>query len=317
MEGINLQTQIAADKAYKRNRRRRLLKQNIPLYMMFIPVILFFLIFKYAPMAGLTIAFKNYSLARGIWDSPWIGLTNYELLFTNPQTLNIIRNTLVLSLLQIVVGFPAPIILAILLNEVRRFWFKKIVQTLVYMPHFLSWVIVAGIVISVFAQESGFVNGMFQHLTGSSYAFLYQPLSWIAIFLGAGVWKTAGFSAIIYLAALTTIDPSLYEAAKMDGANKWREIWHITLPGIRTTIILLLILSIGNVMEVGFDQVYMLQNPVVSNVSEVISTYIYKIGLQGGHYSLTTAMGLFESLVGLILIVLANKIARKFEQGLW
>lgn len=301
----------------RRIRRRRRIQRNIPLWIMFLPVVLFFAIFKYAPMGGLAIAFKNYSLARGIWGSPWVGLTNYELILSNPQTLHIIRNTFVLSVLQMIVGFPAPILLALMLNEARKLWFKKLIQTLVYMPHFLSWVIVGGIVISVFAQETGFVNYVREQLTGETYAYLYQPLSWIAIFLGAGVWKTAGFSAIIYLAALTTIDPSLYEAAKMDGANKWREIWHVSLPGIRSTIILLLILAMGNIMEVGFDQVYILQNPVVSNVSEVISTYIYKIGLRGGHYSLTAAMGLFESAVGFVLIVAANGLARKFGQGLW
>lgn len=268
-------------------------------------------------MYGAIIAFKKYNFTDGILHSPWVGLDNFKLLFSTPTTIQIIRNTLALSLLSIVAGFPFPILLAVLLNEVRRMWFKKIVQTLVYLPHFFSWVIVSGIVVTIFSQQNGVVSGLWESLTGRSYPFLYREGSWLAIFVGSGIWKEAGFSAIIYLAALTSIEPSLYEASSMDGASRWKQLWHVTLPGIRTTIALMFILSMGRVMEVGFDQVYMLQNSTVSDISEVISTYIYKIGLMGAQFSLTTAIGLFESLVGLILVLGANAIARKYGNGLW
>jgi len=292
-------------------------RKNIPLFFMFAPVILFYLLFKYLPMFGVVIAFKDYNFIQGIMNSPWVGWKHFRMLFDNPQSLEIIRNTFVLGLLSIFVGFPFPIILAILLNELRKLWFKRVVQTLVYLPHFFSWVIVGGIVLTLFAQESGIVNHLMQGVTGEAYPFLYKSGSWIAIFLGAGVWKEAGFAAIIYLAALSSIDTSLYEAANIDGANKWRRIWHITLPGISSTIVIMFILSIGNVLEVGFDKVFVLQNPVVSDISEVISTYIYRIGIEGAQFSFTTALGLFESVVGLVLVLLTNRTARKFGQGLW
>ncbi|WP_245375481.1 ABC transporter permease [Paenibacillus eucommiae] len=284
---------------------------------MFIPVLLFFIIFKYIPMLGTVIAFKDYNFVDGIFHSPWAGMKYFVQLFDQHQTLQIIRNTLMLGALTIFVGFPFPVILAILLNEVRKMWFKKTVQTLVYMPYFFSWVIVGGIVLTLFSQDSGFINHFIRQTGGEIYPFLYKPLSWISIFLGSGIWKETGFNAIIYMAALTTIDPSRYEAACIDGANKWRQIWHVTLPGIRSTIVLMLIISTGSVMEVSFDKVYVLQNSIVSDVSEVISTYIYRVGMQGGQFSLTTAMGLFESVVAFILVLTANGIARKFDQGLW
>ncbi|MEK3885668.1 ABC transporter permease subunit [Paenibacillus sp. PL2-23] len=292
-------------------------KQNIPLLIMLGPIILYFLIFKYAPMFGLIVAFKDYNLIEGAIKSPWIGLRNFQLLFNNPMSIDIIRNTLLLSALQIIVGFPFPVLMALLLNEVRLKWFKKSIQTLVYMPHFFSWVIVGGIVLTIFSQETGIVNVLLERWFGYTYPFMYQEASWITVFLGSGIWKEAGFSAIIYLAALASIDPSLYEAASMDGAGKLRKIWHITLPGIRPTMILLFILAMGRVMEVGFDPIYVMQNAAVMDVASVISTYIYTMGIQNGQYSLTTAMGLFESLVGLVLVVTANQIARRFGQELW
>nr|WP_246188197.1 ABC transporter permease subunit [Paenibacillus tengchongensis] len=284
---------------------------------MFTPVILFYLIFRYAPIGGLVIAFKDYNFYDGVFNSPWVGFHYFEVLFQDPRTLEIIRNTLMLSMLSLAVGFPVPIILAIMLNEVRNMAFKRTVQTIVYMPHFLSWVIIAMLVSTAFAMENGLVNRIVEQLTGEAYPFMYEKLSWVSIFVGSGIWKDMGFNAIIFLAALSAIDPSLYEAAGMDGAGKLRQIWHITLPGIRPTIILLLILSMGRVMEVGFDQVFMLQNANVNQIADVISTYIYRIGLQGAQFSLTTAMGLFESLVAFILVFTANTIARKFDQGLW
>ncbi|MBD0378691.1 sugar ABC transporter permease [Paenibacillus sp. WST5] len=297
------------------NRRR--LKQNIPLFIMLIPVFAYYILFKYWPMGGLVIAFKNYNFADGILHSPWVGLKNFSILFSSSETLQIIWNTFWLSLLNLAVGFPVPIFLAILLNEVRRTWFKKWLQTIIYLPHFFSWVIVAGLVLSLFATDYGSINKILKLLSIEPITFLYESSSWVAIFVGSGVWKEMGFSTIIYLAALTTIDPALYESAGMDGASKWRQMWHITIPGIRHTIILLLILAMGQLMEVGFDQVYNLQNSAVADVSEVISTYIYKIGLGNAQFSVTTAMGLFESVIGCTLVLVANRIARKFDQALF
>ena len=296
---------------------RKRLKENIPLLLMFIPVILYYLIFKYAPMGGLIIAFKDYNFFDGVFHSPWVGFENFHKLFSNENSLKIIRNTLLLSSLTIFVGFPFPILLAILLNEMRKMWFKKIVQTLVYLPYFYSWIIVGGIIFSIFGIEGSWLNHWITLFKGEPFPFLYDIKSWIAIFVGAGIWKDMGFNAIIYLAAITTIDPSLYESASMDGANKWKQIIHITLPGIAPTIILLFILSMGRVMEVGFDPIYVLQNAAVNDVSDVISTYIYRVGLQGAQFSLTTAMGMFESLVALTLLLSVNWIARRFKNGLF
>ncbi|GBF76851.1 hypothetical protein PA598K_05359 [Paenibacillus sp. 598K] len=284
---------------------------------MFVPIIAYFLIFKFAPMGGLVIAFKNYNFTDGIWGSSWVGLDHFHTLFTNPNMLNILRNTLVLSFLQLVLGFPFPILLALMINEIRRSWFKKTVQTAVFFPHFLNWVIVGGIVVTIFAQETGIINNIMRWLTGDSYAYLYNTGSWLAIFIGSGIWKSAGWGAIIYLAALAGVDQSLYEAAGLDGANRLRQMWHISLPSIRPVIFIILILSIGSIMEVGFDQVYMLQNSAVSQIADVISTWNYRVGITGGRFSLAAALGFFESIIGLILVLTANGIARRFNNGLW
>ncbi|WP_091166183.1 sugar ABC transporter permease [Paenibacillus sp. 1_12] len=284
---------------------------------MFIPVILYYIIFKYVPMFGLVIAFKNYNFHDGFWGSTWVGFKHFQTIFHSSQTISVIKNTLVLSVLQVFVSFPFPIVIAILLNEVRKSWFKRSVQTMLYIPHFLSWIIVGGMITTMFSMQTGAINHVITYLFGEPFPFLYRENSWIAVFVGSGIWRDAGYSAIIYIAALTAIDSSLYEAASMDGANKWRQVWHITLPGIRPTIFILLILSMGRILEVGFDHVYIMQNSTVSAVSEVISTYIYKVGLQSGQFSLTAALGLFESVVGLILVLSANSVAKRFKQNLW
>ncbi|MDF2670046.1 MAG: sugar transporter permease [Paenibacillus sp.] len=284
---------------------------------MFAPVLLFYVIFKYVPMFGIIIAFKHYNFADGVLHSPWAGLDYFKMLFQNPQAINVIRNTFLIGSISLIVGFPFPIIVAIMLNELRRMWFKRTVQTLIYLPHFLSWVIVGGIVVTFFAQESGIINHYVKLITGDVYPFLYKHVSWMFIFLGSGIWKEAGFGAIIYLAALTAIDPSLYESASIDGASKWRQIVNITLPGIAPTIVVMMILNIGHVLEVGFDKVYVLQNPVVENMTDVISTFIYRVGIQGAQFSFTSAIGLFESVVGFTLVYFANRTARRFGHGFW
>jgi putative aldouronate transport system permease protein len=293
------------------------MRHNIPLFIMFIPIIVYFIVFRYTPMLGLVIAFKNYNFTEGILGSPWVGMDNFKLLFTNPSMLSILRNTFFLSVLQLVIGFPFPILVALMINEIRSSWFKKSVQTAVFLPHFLNWVIVGGIVITIFAQENGIINHFVKLISGDSYPFLYKAGSWITIFVGAGIWKGAGWGAIIYLAALSAVDQSLYEAAALDGASRLKQIWHISLPAIQPVIFIILILSIGNIMEVGFDQVYVLQNAVVSNISEVISTWNYRVGINGGRFSLAAALGFFESIVGLLLVLGANTIARRFNNGLW
>lgn len=292
-------------------------KRNLPLTLMFIPVVAFFLLFRYLPMLGNIIAFKNYNFIDGIIGSPWIGLDNFRTIFSNPQTLTMIRNTFILSLLHIVTSFPFPIIIAIMLNEARRVWFKKSMQTLLYLPHFFSWVIVGGIAVTLFGSQAGVINKLIEHFGGESISFLYQQGSWMAIFLGSSIWKEAGFGAIIYLAAIGSIDPYLYEAASIDGAGKLKQIWNITLPGLLPIMTLMLILSMGSVMDVGFDQIYNMQNAVVADVASVISTYIYTVGIQNGLYSVTTAMGLFESLIGLFLVIGTNALAKRFNQSLW
>lgn len=298
--------------------RRRLIRRNIPLYAMFLPVIAFYLLFKYMPMTGLQIAFKKYTFAKGIWGSPWNGWDNFKLIFNVPNTVNIIWNTLHLSLLRIVFGFPAPIILALLLNEMRNERYKKSMQTILYIPHFFSWVIVGTMVMTIFSQENGIINTLIKQVSGQPYPFMYKPTSWIVIFTASGVWKEMGYGTIVYMAALTGIDPTYYEAAVLDGANKWHQIRDVTLPMLRPTIVTLLILQVGHVLEVGFDQVYVLKNDVVNNVADVISTYVYRMGIEGARFSLATAMGLFESVVGLILVVSTNAISKRLgDEGLF
>ncbi len=292
-------------------------RRSIPLLIMFIPALVYFVVFRYIPMLGLQIAFRDYFLADGIWNSPWVGLKNFNFLLSSSQTVSIIRNTFMLGILGILVSFPVPILIALLFNEVRSKTYRNLVQSFYYLPHFLSWVVVGGIFTGIFALDSGIINHITFKLFGFKYAYLYNNASWVGVFLLARVWKEGGFSAIVYLAALTNVPPELYEAAALDGAGKLKRIIHITLPCIIPTIITMLIINMGKVMQIGFDQVYMMQNDVVSSVSEVISTYVYKIGLGRGQFSLSTAMGLFESAVSLVLVLITNAIAKRFDQGLW
>lgn len=301
----------------ERSKRRARIKQNLPWFIMLLLPITFFIVFSYIPMFGLVIAFKNYRFIDGIFGSEWVGLKNFKMIFAQAQTINVIKNTFVISMLSVFVSFPFPIILAVLLNEVRSKWFKKASQTILYLPHFLSWIIVGGIITNIFSSTRGPVNFIINALGGESYQFLFHPASWMAIFLGSGIWKSTGFNAIIYLAALSSIDPTFYEAAIVDGANKWKQITKITIPCLMPTIILMLILATGHIMEVGFERIYVLQNPVIKDVSEVVSTYVYEFGIRSGQFSITTAMGLFDSVISLILVLLSNKIAKKSGNALF
>lgn len=289
------------------------------LYLLLLPVIAWFLIFRYGPMYGVVIAFKNYRFVDGVLGSPWIGFAHFERMLTSRDFYQIARNTLLLSVLQLAVQFPAPIVLALVLNEIRGKTYKRACQTLLYIPHFISWVVLAGIVISVLSPSTGVVNSLLKNVLGlKPVNFMIVPGWWVVAFVLSGVWKTAGWGTIIYLAAIAGIDPQLYEAARIDGAGRVRQVWHITLPGIRSTAVILLILGLGTFLDVGFEQVYMLQNDAVRSVADVIATYVYRLGLQNAQYSYTTAVGLFQSVVGLVLIIGANAVVKSLGgSALW
>lgn len=295
------------------------LKRDRHLYLMLLPVIVFYLLFKYAPMAGEIIAFKDYRLGDGIFGSKWVGFKHFQSLFASLDFWRVLRNTLVLNVYSLVFGFPVPIILALLLNEVRKEGFKKTVQNLLYLPHFISWVVLGGIFIAILSPSTGVVNAVLEHVFGvEPIYFMASSAWWPVAYTLSGIWREAGWGTILYLAAMASIDPQLYEAAKIDGANKLRQIWHITLPGIRSTVAILLVLRMGNMMDVGLEQTLILQNQSVLDVADVISTYVYRVGLQNMNYSYTTALGLFQSAVGLILVIGVNRITRLFgERGLW
>ncbi|CAM4495388.1 ABC transporter permease [Paenibacillus endophyticus] len=286
---------------------------------MLLPIILFYVLFKYAPMAGEVIAFKNYRFADGIWGSDWVGLRHFHMLFESVDFWRVLRNTLLLNVYSLVFGFPVPILLALLLNEVRKEWYKRTVQNLLYLPHFISWVVLGGIVIAVLSPSTGVVNLILKQAFGiEPIYFMADSAWWPVVYTLSGIWREAGWGTILYLAAMASIDPLLYEAAKIDGASKWRQIWHITLPGIRSTIAILLILRMGHMMDVGLEQTLVLQNQSVLDVADVISTYVYRVGLQNMNYSYTTALGLFQSLIGFLLVVSVNQLIRRFgERGLW
>ncbi|MFP4377444.1 MAG: ABC transporter permease [Spirochaetales bacterium] len=309
--------------AEERGRGRSLLRRDLYrdryLYVLLLPVIAWFVLFRYVPMQGVVIAFKDFRFFDGIWGSEWVGFEHFERMFRSRDFYQIVRNTLVLNVYQLIFQFPAPIVLALLLNEVRSSKFKRISQTLLYVPHFISWVVLAGIVISVLSPSTGVINIILTRVFGvEPVHFMIRPSWWIFWFIVSGIWKSAGFGTIIYLAAISTIDPQLYEAATIDGAGKLRQTWHITLPGISATVGILLILNLGNFIEIGFEQVNMLQNSVVNSVADVIPTYVYRVGLRGAQFSYTAGVGFFQALVGLVLITSANWTLRKLgHSGLW
>jgi putative aldouronate transport system permease protein len=286
---------------------------------MLLPVIGFYVVFKYVPMAGEIIAFKDYRLGDGIIGSKWVGLSHFQSLFASIDFWRVLRNTLVLNVYSLVFGFPVPIALALLLNEVRKEWYKRTVQNLLYLPHFISWVVLGGIFIALLSPSTGIVNWLLRQAFGiDPIYFMADSGWWPVVYTLSGIWREAGWGTILYLAAMAAIDPQLYEASRMDGAGKLRQSWHITLPGIRGTIAILLVLRMGNMLDVGLEQTLILQNQSVLDVADVISTYVYRVGLQNMNYSYTTALGLFQSAVGLVLVISVNRITRLFgERGLW
>ncbi|WP_132009763.1 ABC transporter permease [Mesobacillus foraminis] len=292
--------------------------KNKYLYLMIAPGLLYFIIFKYFPMGGLMIAFQDYQPFLGITGSPWAGFKHFIRLFTEPTFFMLLSNTLFLFALNLFIFFPIPIILALMLNEVRVKMFKNAVQTVIYIPHFMSWVIIVSISYVFLTVDGGLINEMIAKAGGEKIGFLTDG-SWTrAMYILQIVWKEMGWSTIIYLAAVTAVDPQLYEAAKMDGANRLRQIWHVTLPAIRPVIIILLILKIGQTLDLGFEHVYLLLNSLNREAMEIFDTYVYTAGLKNGQLSYSTAVGLFKGLVGLILVIGANKLAKKFgEDGLY
>lgn len=296
------------------------LKRYWTLYLLLAIPLTYFLVFKYIPMGYIQIAFKKYNITQSAWNMEWAANHGFEYFikaFANRDFLYALRNTLTLNLLDLVVGFPAPIILALLLNELAFKRFKRITQTVVYMPHFLSWIIISGLALQLLAPTNG-VNILLTRMGFQAIPFLNDPGHWIWTYIFLGIWQSVGWNTIIYLAAITGINPELYEAAAVDGANRLRKIWHITLPGLKPTIVILLIMSLGRILGSEFDRPYALSNKLVNSVSNVISTFVYTYGIRGLQFSLTTAVGLFQSVICVIFLLMANSLAKKFgERGIW
>lgn len=295
-------------------------KKTWTLYLMMALPVAFAIVFRYLPMTNITMAFKEYNMFKGVWASPWSEPIYkwFEKAFTTKDFWDALRNTLLLNSLDLIFGFPMPIFLAILLNELAFKRYKKVTQTIVYLPHFLSWIIISGIAKQLLAPRSGIVNVLLNSAGVQSIDFLTQPTLYIGTYIAFGLWKEMGWNTIIYLAAITGINPELYEAAEVDGASRWRKIWHITLPGIRSTIVVLLIMNLGRILGSEFDRPYSFYNSLVMNVADVLSTYVYRVGVRGFQFSLTAAVGLFQSVVCVIFLFTANAIAKKFgERGVW
>jgi putative aldouronate transport system permease protein len=269
-------------------------------------------------MYGATIAFKDYRIGLGFWGSKWTGFRNFERLFNSSGFYTIFRNTLLLNLYSLLFGFPVPIIIALLLNEIQSTFYKRAIQNILYLPHFISWVVLGGIFVQILSPSTGVVNLILKALGITPVYFMISNFWWPIMFVVSGIWQSAGWGSIIYLAAISGIDPQLYEAARIDGAGKLSQVWHITLPGIKSTIAIMLILRLGGMMDIGFEHIYNMMNSAVYSVADVISTYVYRTGILGNQYSYTTAIGLFQSVISLLLVVTANTITRKIgENSLW
>ncbi|NHN29853.1 ABC transporter permease [Paenibacillus agricola] len=288
--------------------------QNKWMYVLATPGILYFLLFKFAPLWGLLIAFKEYNPYKGLWGSTWIGFTNFTEMFTSEVFYIMLRNTFAINIFGIVFMFPVPILLALMLNEVRHEVFKRINQSIVYLPHFLSWVVVASMTFFMLSTDVGIVNKIITSFGYESISFLSTPNYYWGMLTLQSMWKEVGWGTIIFLAAMAGVDPQQYEAAVMDGASRMKQIWHITLPAIRPTIIILLILRLGHMADVGFEQLLLMNNPLVTSVSQVFDTYAYTIGILGGKISVGVTVGMFKGVVGLVLVMLSNYVVKKMGQ---
>jgi|SRR5690625_2985976 len=305
---------VKIDRKAKRSELVRNILKNKWIYLMIAPGLIYFFVYKYIPMGWLVISFQEYKPYMGISGSEWVGFAQFRRLFTSPDFWMILRNTLVLFGLQIFIYFPIPIILALMLNELRKEYFKKTIQTLIYLPHFMSWVVVVSISYVLLTLDGGLINGLLESLGFSKINFLLDSKWFRPMYIIQVIWREAGWGTIVFLAAIASVDPQLYEAARMDGANRMRQIWHITLPAIRSVIVILLILKIGDVLELGFEHIFLLLNSTNRHVAEIFDTYVYVAGLRQGQFSYATAVGFFKGFVGLILVVFANWLAGKFDQ---
>src|SRR5260221_3736582 len=293
-------------------------RRNKYLYLMLLPVVLYYFIFHYIPMYGSVIAFQDFNPAKGIAGSPWVGLQIFNSFVQSCYFTRLIRNTLVISSLDLVLGFPAPIILALLLNELRWGPFRRLVQTITYMPHFISIVVIVGMMVDFTAKDGLFNTLLTQTVGGQPILFMQKPELFPLLYVLSGIWQNVGWGSIIYLAAITTIDPTLYEAAMVDGANRFQQIRHITLPGIMPTIIILLILRLGSTMTVGFEKIILMYNPLTMATADVISTYVYRKGILEADFGYSAAVGLFNSVINFTLLTLANRFSRRVgDTSLW
>lgn len=296
---------------------RRAIIRDWRLYTFLVVPVVFLLIFRYVPMIGNIIAFRRFRPGGSILGDEWVGFYYFETFIHNQQFWTVFWNTVILGGITLAICFPLPIVLALMLNELRSSRFKRIVQTISYLPHFMSIVIVAGLVLQL-TSLTGTINQIVEAFGGDAVAFMQRPEWFRTIYVSSEVWQTVGWGTILYLAALTTVDDQLYEAARIDGANRWQQTWHITLPGIRPTMMVLLILNIGSFMAVGFEKVLLLQNPLIYSTADVISTYLYRVGIQSAQFSYAAAIGLFEAIIGLVLVLSANFISRRLVgTSLW
>ncbi|WP_242069296.1 ABC transporter permease [Paenibacillus dendritiformis] len=292
-------------------------KLNKYVYLMLLPVVAYYAIFHYGPMYGIQIAFKDYSPALGFLDSPWVGFKYFEEFFNSHFFWRIVRNTLLLSLYELIFSFPAPIILALMLNELRHQLFKRAVQTITYIPHFISIVVIVGMMVDFLARD-GLINNILSWFGVEAVAYLREPGWFRTLYISSGIWQGVGWGTIIYLAAISNIDPSLYEAAKVDGASKWRQVVHITIPGIMPVVIILLILQMGSIMSVSTDKILLMYNSSTYETADVIGTYVYRKGLLEANYSYSAAIGLFNSVINFALLILANTVSRRTSDSkLW
>ena len=296
----------------------RSFRRHWQLYLIMLPGLLYFVIFRYVPMVNAVIAFKDYNVVKGIWGSQWVGLKHFEMFFGNPVFWTLLKNTLVLSVYALIVGFPFPILLAIALNEARDGLFKRSVQMVTYAPYFISTVVMVSMIMLLFAPRLGIFSVALTNAGMTPPNFLGSPDWFPSIYVWSGVWQNSGYAAIVYLAALAGIDPTLYEAAKVDGASRFQKILNIDLPGIMPVAVIILILTVGNLLAIGFEKVYLLQNPLNLSTSEIIPTYVYKVGLLNANYSFATAVGLFNSVINMVLLVIVNSWARRVsDYSLW
>ncbi|VKH22309.1 protein LplB [Streptococcus pneumoniae] len=286
------------------------------LYLMMIPATVLLILFTYGPMYGIIMAFQDFTVFKGYTGSPFVGLKHFQRLFSDPLFYRLFKNTFMVGVLDFLFSFPAPLIFALILNEVRKVRFKSVVQSISYLPHFIPLVVMVGIIFELFGSY-GIINSLLSSLGMEPISFFTKSEWFLPLYIGSGVWKTIGWGSIIYMGALTNIDSTLYEAADMDGANRWHKMWHVTLPSLRPTVVTLFILNAGGIMQVGFEKVFLMSSPATYEVSDVLSTYVYRQGILNSDFSYSAAVGLFNNIVALLFVLLANKIAKKFgEEGI-